>query len=114
MDRSSAAVKPGGDPASIAETSVAFVTDTAVFGATGPILGTRRRFEVASTFGTLSSIRLLLDERRYLMPVKPYTLAARILHVGEYGRDSDDPRLEADWLRSGPHEGNLEQIRREA
>src|SRR5437870_11862660 len=27
------------------------------------------------------------------MPVRPLTLAARVMHVGRYGKDSEDPRL---------------------
>ena len=34
------------------------------------------------------------------MPVKPYTIATRIVHVGQYGRDADDPRLQPAFLGS--------------
>jgi outer membrane protein assembly factor BamA len=27
------------------------------------------------------------------MPARPWTLAARVMHVGRYGRDAEDPRL---------------------
>ena len=41
----------------------------------------------------LSYLRVLADYRRYLMPIRPYSLAFRLLHSGRYGRDGDDPRL---------------------
>jgi hypothetical protein len=90
----------GGRPATVAEAGVAFVRDSAVFGPTSPIFGGRSRFEVTSTFGELSLTRVLLDHRVYLMPVKPYTVAARVVHLGQYGRDSQDPRLVPIFLGS--------------
>lgn len=90
----------GGAPATVGEATAAFVRDTAVFGPTSPILGGRSRLEVTTTFGELSVTRLLLDHRRYYMPVKPYTLAARIVHMGQYGPDADDLRLLPTFLGS--------------
>jgi len=90
----------GGAPATVAETSAAFVHDTAIIGPLGPILGGRSRFEVASTFGELATTRLLLDHRRYFMPVKPYTVAARFMHLGQYGPDAGDLRLLPTFLGS--------------
>lgn len=90
----------GGEPATAAEATAAYVRDTAVFGPTGPILGARSRIEVTSTFGELTSARVLLDHRRYAMPIKPYTIAARALHLGQYGADADDPRLLPTFLGS--------------
>jgi outer membrane protein assembly factor BamA len=43
--------------------------------------------------GGLSFISVLADYRRYFMPVRPYTLAFRLVHAGRYGGGSDDPRL---------------------
>jgi Tol biopolymer transport system component len=91
---------PGGAPATLGEASAAFVGDTAVFGPASPILGSRYRFEVTSTFGDLSVTRVLLDHRRYVMPVKPYTIATRVMHLGQYGPDADDPRLLPTFLGS--------------
>jgi hypothetical protein len=90
----------GGTPASIGEVSAALVGDTALFGATSPIIGSRYRFEIASALGNLSYVRVLLDHRRYSMPAKPYTIATRIVHLGQYGRDADDPRLQPAFLGS--------------
>jgi len=90
----------GGAPANIGEVSAAFVGDTALFGATSPIVGSRYRFEIASALGNLSFVRVLLDHRQYFMPVKPYTIATRIVHLGQYGADADDPRLQPAFLGS--------------
>lgn len=77
----------------LAETSAALVYDSAVFGPTSPVLGKRYRFEVAPTFGGLTFTAITADYRRYLMPVRPFTLALRLEHVGRYGPDAGDPRL---------------------
>ena len=90
----------GGEPATMGEASAAFVRDTAAFGPSSPILGGRSRFEISSTFGELSVTRLLLDHRRYFMPIRPYTIAARFVHLGQYGRDADDPRVLPTFLGS--------------
>lgn len=89
-----------GAPAAVGEIGAAFVNDTAAFGPSGPIVGGRSRFEVATTVGELTVARVLLDYRRYLMPIKPYTFAARVLHTGYYGPDADDPRLLPAFLGS--------------
>jgi hypothetical protein len=81
------------DPLTLWQTSAAFVTDSAVFGATGPLIGTRSRFEVSPTFGEVDYTSLVLDARRYVMPVQPVTIAVRALHVGRYGADADSGRL---------------------
>ena len=79
--------------AALVESAAALVYDTSVFGATAPVLGTRYRLEVSPTFGDLSFITLTADYRRYLMPVRPVTLALRAQHVGRYGADAGDDRL---------------------
>ena len=90
----------GGVPTTVGEAGIALVGDTAVFGPTGPLLGSRYRFEVAPASGDLTYTRLLVDYRRYLMPVRPYTLAFRVLHTARYGPDGDDPRLLPSFLGS--------------
>lgn len=71
----------------------ALVYDSAVYGATSPILGQAYRLEVSPFFGSLSFSTLLTDFRRYIMPAKPFTLAFRLLHYGRYGKDAEDSRL---------------------
>jgi hypothetical protein len=75
------------------QTTAAFVTDSAVFGVTGPLLGTRSRFEVTPTFGDVDYTSVVLDARRYVMPIEPITIAGRVMHVGRYGSDADSGRL---------------------
>src|SRR5467141_684579 len=77
-------------PVTLATGSVALVHDNAFFGATGRILGSRWRLETDPTFGSLRFVTALADYRRYIMPLRPFTLAGRLLHVGRYGRDADD------------------------
>jgi Tol biopolymer transport system component len=84
---------PAGAPVTLVESAAALVYDTSVFGATGPVLGTRYRLEASPTIGDLSFMTLTADYRRYLMPVRPFTLALRAQHVGRYGAGASDERL---------------------
>lgn len=71
----------------------ALVHDTAVYGATSPILGRRYRLEARATAGSLRFTTATVDWRQYLMPARPVTLALRGLHVGRYGADAEHPQL---------------------
>ena len=82
-----------GRPMYLSEAQVAFVHDTAVFGATSPVLGQRLRLEVEPAFGGASFADVRVDARRYFMPVRPVTIAARVEHVGRYGAGATDTRL---------------------
>ena len=73
--------------------TAALVYDSSFFGATGPILGQSYRFEVSPSIGTIDFYTVLADYRRYLMPVRPFTLAFRFLHYGRYGKGGEDGRL---------------------
>ena len=84
---------PGGAPIHVTEAHAAFVHDTSVFGATSPILGQRYRFEVQPALGGLNFADVRIDYRKYVMPVRPVTLAVRIEHVGRYGPGANDARL---------------------
>jgi len=84
----------------VASASVALIGDTAVWGGTGPVLGSRYRYQVSPAGGGTSYVSVLADYRRYLMPVKPYTVALRILHSARYGPGKDDPRLLDTYLGS--------------
>src|ERR1041385_8590271 len=75
------------------QTTAALVHDNSFYGATGPILGSRWRLEADPTFGNLRFITAIADYRKYIMPVRPFTIAARVLHIGRYGRDADDQRM---------------------
>ncbi len=73
--------------------SAALVYDSSFFGATSPILGQAYRLEMSPQIGTINYYTLLTDYRRYFMPVRPFTLAFRLLHYGRYGKGGEDPRL---------------------
>jgi Tol biopolymer transport system component len=78
--------------------SAALVYDNTFFGWTGPVLGQRYRFELSPVFGSINYLGVLTDYRRYLMPLRPYTLAARVLHFGRYGNGGEDGRLQPLFL----------------
>lgn len=82
-----------GPALTMGQVSAAFVGDYSFFGFTSPIAGGRYRFEVGPTFGDLTFQTVTADYRRYLF-FRPVTFAMRALHVGRYGTDSDDRRLE--------------------
>jgi Tol biopolymer transport system component len=84
---------PSPDAINLGETSAALVYDTSVSGLVGPLAGQRYRMEVSQLSGTLNFTGLLADYRRYFMPVRPFTLAGRVLHYGRYGSGGEDPRL---------------------
>ncbi len=76
----------------------ALVFDNSFFGATAPLIGQRYRLEVDPTFGSLNFFEVLADYRHYIMPIRPFTLAGRILHYGRYGKDAQDYRLSPLYL----------------
>ena len=73
--------------------TVGLVKDSSVFGATSPIMGQRFRLDASPTLGTIRYTGITADLRRYLMPIRPVTIAARVMHYGRYGSGSEDPRL---------------------
>src|SRR6266850_713625 len=75
------------------QTSVALVHDNSFYGATSPILGDRWRIEADPTFGGLQFFTALADYRKYVMPVRPFTFALRVVHIGRYGKDAEDNRI---------------------
>jgi hypothetical protein len=84
----------GPEPAlGVVDAGLALVGDTALFGATGPLLGSRYRLQATANTGGLSYTSILADYRTYLMPVRPYTIALRVVHAGRYGGDAGDIRL---------------------
>jgi hypothetical protein len=80
-------------PLKLAQGSVALVHDTTYYGATSPIFGERYRFEIGQTAGTIGFSSVTLDWRRYFMPVRPVTVAFRVMHLGRYGTGAEDPHL---------------------
>jgi Tol biopolymer transport system component len=82
-----------GAPLSLGELSFGLVQDTTAFGATGPVIGHRSRFEVAPSWGDLRFTQVVGDARHYVMPFGAWTVAGRFLHVGRYGTDAESLRL---------------------
>jgi Tol biopolymer transport system component len=82
-----------GRPIYLGEAQVAFVHDTAVTGPTSPVLGQRLRVDIEPSFGVLNFADVRVDARRYFMPFRPLTFAARLQHVGRYGPGAADSRL---------------------
>jgi len=67
--------------------------DTGIFGATSPILGQNIGLAVSPAVGSINFVTVSADFRKYFMPLRPFTLAFRALHLGRYGKDSEDDRL---------------------
>jgi len=84
---------PSPSPLNLFYLTPAFVYDYSFFGATGPILGQRYRLQVSPNIGNIRFYSALADYRRYFMPLKPFTLAFRLMHYGRYGKGSQDNRL---------------------
>ena len=84
---------PRPDALGLGEATAALVYDSSIFGATGPIVGQRYRFEYTQMTGSVTYGGVLADFRRYFMPLRPFTFAVRALHYGRYGRDGEDERL---------------------
>ena len=68
--------------------SLAHIHDNTLFGYVGPFAGSRSRFSIAPAIGSWQFISGLVDYRRYIW-VRPFTLAARGIFMGRYGRDAD-------------------------
>ncbi len=67
--------------------------DSGIFGATSPILGQNIGLSVSPAIGSINFITASADFRKYFMPLRPFTLAFRALHVGRYGKDAEDDRF---------------------
>ncbi len=84
---------PAAPAMSLGTASLALVYDNSILGATAPLMGNRYRLQVSPNVGNLDWIDILADYRQYLMPIRPFTLAGRILSYGRYGKSADDYRL---------------------
>ena len=89
---------PGPPSLTLGTFSGALVYDNSYFGAASPVLGERWRAEVDPVVGGLQFLNVLADYRRYIMPVRPFTIAARILHYGRYGPSAEDPKMYPNFL----------------
>jgi hypothetical protein len=80
---------PSPDPLNLGQTSLALVYDKSLFGVASPLLGQRYRLEIGGHIGTMDFYQIIADYRKYIMPVRPITIAGRLLHYARYGPDSD-------------------------
>lgn len=48
---------------------------------------------MSPAIGNISFTTVSADLRKYFLPVKPFTLAFRILHYGRYGKNAEDDRF---------------------
>ena len=78
--------------------SSALVYDNSIMGATDPVLGSRYRLQISPNVGSLAWFDVLADYRKYFLPVRPFTLAFRMLHYGRYGGGAEDYRLSPLYL----------------
>jgi Tol biopolymer transport system component len=92
---------PFGESLNLLSGSMAYVYDNSIFGATSPITGQRYRIEATPTVGSLNYLGVTVDTRKYWMVKHPFTLAARLMHFGRYGRDADDPVLNPLYIGYG-------------
>lgn len=83
---------PGKTSLNLFTGSTALVGDSSVFGFVSPVRGTRYRYEVQALRGDLKFQTALADYRRYFF-FRPTTVAARGLHYGRYGTDSQSTQL---------------------
>jgi len=84
---------PAPDTLYLGYANVALVYDTSMFGATAPILGQSYILQASPYTGSLRYLSILADYRRYIMPVRPFTLALRLLHYGRYGLEASENRF---------------------
>ncbi len=75
------------DPIYFGSFGLAMVSDYSFFAMTSPVRGGRSRIGVTPYIGSQNYIRVLADLRQYVY-LKPFTLAVRGLHVGNYGVSS--------------------------
>ena len=73
--------------------TASYFHDTGIFGATSPILGQNFGLSLQQSLGEVTLSTLIADYRRYFMPVKPFTLAFRAMHMGRYGKNAEDDRF---------------------
>ncbi len=73
----------------LANLNMAAVGDNAVFGMTAPLRGHRYRLGVQQYLGVFDFSALTADYRKYIF-LKPFSLAFRAMHQGNYGGNSKE------------------------
>jgi len=75
--------------------SMAYVYDTAFYGSTGPVGGSRQRFEWQRAFGDRSFNQFYGDVRKYWLLGRRWTIASRLLYLGTFGQEPDNLRFQS-------------------
>ncbi|MDX1623169.1 MAG: DPP IV N-terminal domain-containing protein [Gemmatimonadota bacterium] len=75
--------------------SLAYVYDTAFYGTTGPIGGSRQRIELQRAFGDRDFTQVYGDLRKYWFFGKRFTLATRLLYLGTFGQSQENLRFQS-------------------
>jgi len=88
---------PSPDALNLFQSDLGYVGDYSLSGFTSPIDGSRYRFEVQPTIGSIKFISFTADIRKYFF-LNPFTLAFRVLHYGRYGQGSESNRLSPLYL----------------
>lgn len=70
------------------EPGLAFVKDTALYGSTGPMSGTRARLSVSQAIGGGEFTDVLVDYRHYFNFARRYALAWRVTSANSLGQDA--------------------------
>ncbi|MDX1741825.1 MAG: BamA/TamA family outer membrane protein, partial [Rhodothermales bacterium] len=79
------------------ESSLAYVGDFSNFGFTSPVQGGRYRVQVSPFVGSETFVRVLGDYRRYFF-TRPFTLAFRGMHLGNYGKVQEGSLFTEEYL----------------
>jgi Tol biopolymer transport system component len=88
---------PSPDALNLFQSDLAYVGDYSLSGFTSPIDGSRFRFGVQPSIGSINFVSLTADIRKYFF-FKPFTLAFRLLHYGRYGNGAESNRLSPLYL----------------
>ncbi|RMH98914.1 MAG: peptidase S9 [Calditrichaeota bacterium] len=83
---------PAPEAINLFQASIGYVGDYSYFGFTSPIKGSRYRFDIEGSLGTLDFATVIADYRQYFF-FNPFTLAFRGLHFGRYFKDAENERL---------------------
>ena len=73
--------------------SLSYVYDTAFYGSTGPLGGSRQRLEVLRAIGDRQFTQFYGDLRKYWLFRRHFTIASRALFLGEFGPNDENQRF---------------------
>jgi len=86
---------------------IAWVSDNVLYGSTGPISGTRSRFEVQNAMGQVNFTTFWGDYRNYINMRQRYVLATRIIGATSFGNNKQSFRIGGPYTMRGHEFGEL-------